>query len=71
MFKKKLLTIHLNEFNYEFLRAGAKKFKCSNIIKLLKYNKIRTYSKNKVQDKDLDPWVQNCNNEYRKVSKFS
>ena len=58
MFKKKLLTIHLNEFNYEFLRAGAKKFKCSNIIKLLKYNKIRTYSKNKVQDKDLDPWVQ-------------
>ena len=58
MFKKKLLAIHLNEFNYKFLHYGAKKFKCSNITKLLKYKKIETYSKNKIQDKDLDPWVQ-------------
>lgn len=58
MIKKKLLAIHLNEFNYKFLRHGAKKYNCLNIIKLLKYKKIETYSKNKIQDKDLDPWVQ-------------
>ena len=58
MFKKKLLAIHLNEFNYDFLHKGAKKFECSNIKELLKYKKIKTYSKNKIQDKDLDPWVQ-------------
>ena len=55
---KKLLSIHLNEFNYSFLRNGAKKFKCDNIKKILKFKKIETYSINKTQDKDLDPWVQ-------------
>ena len=28
------------------------------LLRLLKYKKIETYSKNKIQDKDLDPWVQ-------------
>ena len=56
--KKKLLTIHLNEFNYEFLKYGAKKYNCSFINKILKFNKIKTFSIDKEQDKNLDPWVQ-------------
>ncbi len=58
MFKKKLLTVHLNEFNYEFLLHGSKKYNCKNLSKILKYKKTNTYSKDKIQDKDLDPWVQ-------------
>ena len=58
MFKKKLLSIHLNEFNLSFLRYGAKKFNFQNIKKLIKFNIIKTYSIDKIQDKNLDPWVQ-------------
>ena len=58
MFKKKLLTIHLNEFNYDFLKSGAKKYQCNNIQKLLKFHKLETYTIDKIQDKNLDPWVQ-------------
>ena len=35
MLKKKILAIHLNEFNLEFLRKGANKYKCQNIKKIL------------------------------------
>lgn len=35
MTKKKLLVIHLNEFNLDFLVKGAKKYNCKNIIKIL------------------------------------
>jgi hypothetical protein len=55
---KKILVIHLNEFNLKFLRDGALKYKCKNIIKFLKYKKVKTYSVDKIQDKNLDPWVQ-------------
>ena len=58
MKKKNLLVIHLNEFNLDFLRKGAHKYKCVNINKILKYKKIETYSVDKIQDKNLDPWVQ-------------
>ena len=58
MSKKKLLAINLNEFNLEFLNYGSKKYNCKNIIKFLKLQKIRTYSSDKIQDKNLDPWVQ-------------
>ena len=56
--KKKLLVIHLNEFNLEFLKKGAKKYHCHNISKILNYKKIKTSSEDKIQDKNLDPWVQ-------------
>ncbi len=69
MFKKKLLSVHLNEFNYNFLNYGAKKFKCKNIQKLLKFKKIKTFSVNKIQDKDLDPWVQTVSINTGKSSK--
>tara|TARA_B110000003_G_scaffold261787_1_gene283832 strand:- start:783 stop:2108 length:1326 start_codon:yes stop_codon:yes gene_type:complete len=58
MKKKKLLIIHLNEFNLSFLKKGAHKFNCKNINKILNYKRIQTYSVDKTQDKDLDPWTQ-------------
>ena len=58
MSKKKILTINLNEFNLDFLKYGAIKYNCPNIKKLLKFKKISTYSKDRIQDKNLDPWVQ-------------
>jgi len=59
MSKKKLLAINLNEFNFDFLKYGANKYNYPNIKKLLRFKKIKTYSVDKVQDKNLDPWVQN------------
>ena len=58
MLKKKILAIHLNEFNLEFLRKGANKYNCQNIKKILNYKIIKTYSQDKIQEKNLDPWVQ-------------
>ena len=59
MKRKKLLAININEFNLDFLKKGAKKYNCKNILKFLKFKSIKTYSVDKEQDKDLDPWVQN------------
>ena len=56
--KKKLLAIHLNEFNYEYLKYGSKKYKLRFLKKLVSLKKIRTFTKDKTQNKDLDPWVQ-------------
>ena len=58
MTHKKLLAIHLNEFNYNYLKYGARKYKLNNIIKLLTFKKIDTFTKDKIQNKNLDPWVQ-------------
>ena len=59
MKKKNLLSINLNEFNLKFLIYGAKKYNCDNIKKFLKLKKIKTFSVDKIQNKNLDPWVQN------------
>ena len=56
--EKNLLCVHLNEFNYEYLQKGAKKYKCKNIERLLKLKKICTFTNDKQQNKNLDPWVQ-------------
>ena len=53
-----LLAIHLNEFNYDFLKIGAQKFQCKYIKKFLKFKKTKSLSADKIQDKNLDPWVQ-------------
>lgn len=58
MKQKKLLAVHLNEFNYDYLKYGAKKYKLKNIKKLLAFKKIKTFTKDKTQNKNLDPWVQ-------------
>ncbi len=59
MNKKSLLAINLNEYNLNFLNYGAKKYDCYNIKKFLKLKNIKTFSVDKIQDKNLDPWVQN------------
>ena len=67
--KKDLLLIYLNEFNLEFLIKGAKKYNCHSIKEILKFNKILTFTKDKKQDKDLDPWVQSVSINTGKSSK--
>ena len=59
MNKKKLLAINLNEYNLNFLINGAKKYNCQNIKRFLSLKNIKTFSIDKIQDKNLDPWVQN------------
>ena len=56
--KKKLLAIHLNEFNLDYLTYGSRKYNTKNLKKILKLSKIKTTTKDKTQNKDLDPWVQ-------------
>tara|TARA_B100000029_G_scaffold382361_1_gene377608 strand:+ start:2750 stop:4087 length:1338 start_codon:yes stop_codon:yes gene_type:complete len=56
--KKKLLAIHLNEFNYEFLKYGSKKYELKFLKKLISLKEIKTFTRDKTQNKDLDPWVQ-------------
>lgn len=58
MSKKKLLAINLNEFNLKYLNYGSKKYNCKSLSIFLKFNKIQTFSNDKIQDKNLDPWVQ-------------
>ena len=53
-----LLAIYLNEFYFDYLIKGAKKYKCKSILKVLKLKKISTYTKDTKQDYNLDPWVQ-------------
>lgn len=68
--KKKLLAIYINEFNFEFIKSGAKKYKCKNILKIFSKKKIITYTKDKIQNKNLDPWVQNVSINTGKPSKI-
>ena len=58
MKNKKLLVIHLNEFNHEFLIYGAKKYDLKYLKKLLKFKNLANFTKDKTQNKNLDPWVQ-------------
>jgi len=55
---KKLLVIHLNEFNFDHLKYGAKKYNLKYLKEIIKYKKISTFTKDKIQNKNLDPWVQ-------------
>ncbi len=56
---KKILIINLNEINLDFIKKNSKKYNCKETIKFLsKKNKVNTFSKDKVQHKNLDPWVQ-------------
>ena len=55
---KNLLAIYLNEFNFNYLIKGAKKYKSKSILKFLRFNKVKTYTNDITQDYNLDPWVQ-------------
>ena len=69
MKKKDLLIIYLNEFNYSFLLKGIKKYNCPSIKKILKLKKIKTFTNDKKQDINLDPWVQSVSINTGKPSK--
>ena len=64
-----LLTIYLNEFNFNFLYKGANKYKCTTTLKYLKLSKVSTYTKDKYQNYNLDPWVQSVSINTGKESK--
>ena len=64
-----LLAIHLNEFNFDYLERGAKKYKCKSILKVLNLKKVSTFTKDTRQDYNLDPWVQSVSINTGKPSK--
>ena len=64
-----LLAIYLNEFNYNYLLKGAKKYNCKSIIEVLKLKKVSTFTKDTKQDYNLDPWVQSVSINTGKSSK--
>ena len=43
--KKKLLAIHLNEFNYEFLKYGAKKYNLKFLKKFISLKRLKLLQK--------------------------
>ncbi len=56
---QKLLVVNINEFNYEFLLKQSKIFKCHNIINFFdNFKKSKTFTLDKIQHENLDPWVQ-------------
>ena len=58
-YKKKVLVINLNELNLNYILKNAKKYKSYNILKFFKKKIIiKTNTKDKIQHKNLDPWVQ-------------
>ena len=67
--KYNLLAIYLNEFNFDYLIKGAKKYKCKSILKVLRLKKVLTYTKDTKQDHNLDPWVQSVSINTGKSSK--
>ena len=64
-----LLAVYLNEFNFNYLLKGAKKYSCKNILEVLNLNKVKTFTKDIYQDVDLDPWVQSVSINTGKSSK--
>ena len=57
--KKKLLIIELNECDFNFFLYGAKKYNFPTIEKFFqKRKKINTFTKDKHEGFNLDPWVQ-------------
>ena len=68
--KNKLLYLQINEINRQFLIQGSKKYNCRNIYNFLKDKHIiTTRSPDKIQDKNLDPWVQSVSINTGKESK--
>lgn len=69
-YKKTVLILNLNEINLNFILYSAKKFKNKNILKFFKKkNLIKTITNDKVQHKNLDPWVQEVSINTGKPSK--
>jgi len=56
---QKLIVVNINEFNHNFLLRKSKTFKCKNIINFFRnFDKSKTFTLDKIQHENLDPWVQ-------------
>lgn len=56
---KKLVIFELNECDFSYFIYGAKRFKFPEIEKFLKNKKItKSFTKDKIEGLNLDPWVQ-------------
>jgi hypothetical protein len=58
MYKKDLIVFEINEADFSFFLYGAKKYKFPKIINFFSKKKISTYSPDKTEGFNLDPWVQ-------------
>jgi hypothetical protein len=59
MEKKSLLVLEINECDFDFFNKGAKKYKYPLIVDFFKNKKINfTYTRDKNEGLNLDPWVQ-------------
>ena len=57
--KNNLLLIEINECDFDYFIEGAKKFKYQNIINYFQRKKnIKTFTHDKQEGLNLDPWVQ-------------
>jgi hypothetical protein len=56
--KNKLILFEINEFDLAFILNGAKKFKYHAIKKFFNKKKIKTFTNDKTEGYNLDPWVQ-------------
>ena len=68
--KNDLLLVYLNEFNREYLLKGAKKYNCDSILKILKFKSLKTFTKDKKQDR-ISILGSICINCYWKIFKVS
>jgi hypothetical protein len=58
MNKKDLIVFEINEADFSFFLYGAKKYKFPKIKNFFSKKKISTYSPDKIEGFNLDPWVQ-------------
>jgi hypothetical protein len=56
--KNKLILFEINEFDLAFFMSGAKKFKYQAIKEFFNKKKLKTFTNDKTEGYDLDPWVQ-------------
>ena len=58
MNKKDLIVFEINEADFSFFLYGAKKYKFPKIKNFFNKKKVSTYSPDKIEGFNLDPWVQ-------------
>ena len=69
--RKNLLLIEINECDFDFFLYGSKKYKYSSIKNFFSNKvKLNTFTKDKQEGFNLDPWVQWVSVHTGKISKI-
>ena len=69
--RKNLLLIEINECDFDFFLYGSKKYKYSSIKNYISNKvKLNTFTKDKQEGFNLDPWVQWVSVHTGKISKI-